>query len=53
MLADGLLTASSDFVAFFFFLSSLQMMKRNLATAGLSQLAHVIFAEDGFVPSAL
>ena len=52
MLADGLLTASSDFVAFFF-LSSLQMMKRNLATAGSSQLARVIFAEDGFVPLAL
>ena len=31
----------------------LQMMKRNLATAGISWFADVVFAEDGFRPLAL
>ena len=31
----------------------MQMMKRNLVTAGTSQLADVVFVEDGFKPLAL
>ena len=39
-----MLTAGTGFV---------QMMKRNLATAGISWFADVVFAEDGFRPLAL
>ena len=41
---DVMLTAGPVFV---------QMMKRNLATAGISWVADVVFVEDGFRPLVL
>ena len=44
VLTDVMLTAGPVFV---------QMMKRNLATAGISWFADVVFVEDGFRPLVL
>ena len=44
VLTDVMLTAGPVFV---------QVMKRNLATAGISWFADVVFVEDGFRPLVL
>ena len=44
VLTDTMLAAGTVF---------LQMMKRNLGTAGISWFTDVVFAEDGFRPLAL
>ena len=46
---DRMLTAGTGGGWFFFF----QVTKRNLATAGISWFADVVYVEDGFRPLAL